>query len=646
MNDEKIEKLAKEIKIKPGVINDSRIITDAENALQRTVSARALAARLSLWRTIMRNPITKLAAAAVIIIAVVISLSVFNKSMPVAFGIEQVIEAYENIRFLHVKQFFPDGRLLGEYWIKSDELGRPVKARYYLPVTEDGIKLIVWTPEKTEHWAKSKYRLFICQTKRIEGRMQKILDQCQPKLVMKKLLEDQKTGDVTVETQKLKDKQIPAIITAIYKNEPKKEIYHVDQATDLITRIEFYNIKDGNEVLKNTTELCDYNVPIDEKMFSLKEEVPADVYVYDQVNQLIGMPQGDMNDEQAATETVRQFFQALVDKDYKKAGIIQNGMLEECAKREFGVVSIIRIISIGPAELQKNWVAHGFKVPCELEIINSYGQKTIWKPGVYVRPGDDEMHPDRWNITGGIDFDIANMKILSNEEIKKYQKMTPKEAAEAFFKACAEKNWDEFSKFLPVSANKKRMEQMERMKEQMKKHLGGLEIISIGEPFKKGEYPGWFVPYEIKFPPMEINLKLSNANPAGRFVVTGLYDSQLQPFMVRIKWSNWPEVLPDNDTYVKMSAEETVRSLLEAYLRQDWDEMRKFVPASFVEEWKSDFGNTTEKPPSFEITEEALWSAEHSAYYVKCRIEGLVKKWNLAIRNDNSANRYVFDGGI
>jgi hypothetical protein len=82
MNDEKIEKLAKEIRVRPGLINDCRIITDAENALQRTVAARALAARLSLWRTIMRNPITKLAAAACIIIAVVAGIYFITGKTP------------------------------------------------------------------------------------------------------------------------------------------------------------------------------------------------------------------------------------------------------------------------------------------------------------------------------------------------------------------------------------------------------------------------------------------------------------------------------------------------------------------------------------------------------------------------------------
>jgi hypothetical protein len=145
---------------------------------------------------------------------------------------------------------------------------------------------------------------------------------------------------------------------------------------------------------------------------------------------------------------------------------------------------------------------------------------------------------------------------------------------------------------------------------------------------------------------MEINLKLSNTNSAKRFVITGFYDSKLRPIMEEVKWSEAPEILPDNDTYAKMSPEETVGAFLDAYSRQDWDKMRKFAPNSFVEELKGDFGNTAENPPSFEIKGKALWSAEQSAYLVKCRIEGGVKKWNLAIRNDNPANRYMFDGGI
>ena len=96
----------------------------------------------------------------------VAAITVLNKSVPAAFGIEQVVDDYNNVRFLHVKQFRDNQKEPDEFWIKSDEHGRVAKARYYLPVTEDGVKLITWTPERAEIWFKTKNSLLICQTKR------------------------------------------------------------------------------------------------------------------------------------------------------------------------------------------------------------------------------------------------------------------------------------------------------------------------------------------------------------------------------------------------------------------------------------------------------------------------------------------------
>lgn len=403
MNTERIEKLAKEIRVKPGVIDHDRIIADAADTLERTVSARALAARLSLWRKIMNSKITKLAAAATITVTAVISILVFNKSMPAAFGIERVIEAYNNVRFLHARQYGPDQQQPNEFWINSDEFGRVAKARYYLPVTEDGVKIITWTPQRAEIWFKTKNGLLICQTKRVEKWMQSIVEQCQPKLVMKKLLEDQKAGRVNIDTQKPQDKQEPMLVTVTYTTEPKKEIYYINQATDLITAIEIYRIENNKEVLKSTMEFFDYNVPIDDKMFSLEDEVPRDVTKVNQLTQLIGIPQGEMSDEQAAAETVRQFFQALIDKDYKKAGSIFSGISEKEAKKYFAKLNVTAIISIGSPIPHPTTGAHSFKVPCEIEITTPDGKKTTWKPyGPFTRRGDDELHPDRWIIHGGI----------------------------------------------------------------------------------------------------------------------------------------------------------------------------------------------------------------------------------------------------
>ncbi|MGD1277986.1 MAG: hypothetical protein ABR964_12290 [Tepidisphaeraceae bacterium] len=341
-------------------------------------------------------------AAAVIVVCIVIAMSVLHMSAPKAFGVEQVVEAHNSVRFLHVKTFETGEAEPNEFWIQSNDQGQVEKARYYLPKTEDGAKLITWTPQRTELWFKSKRRFLILQTKRIAPWMQSLLDQSQPQLVMKEVLAEQKAGKVNVDVQTLPGKQEPGVIVVTYKDAPNKEVYRIDPKTDLISRIEYYRIEGTKEVLESRSEFSDYNVPIPEKFFSIRGELPKDVRIADQLNQLIGVAQENMTDEQAAAETVRQLFQALVDKDYKKVGLIWCGEIEEYAKEEFGGLNVAKIISIGPPVPQPDWDAHGFKVPCELEVVNHDRQKAIWKPDVYVRPGDDEAHPDRWNITGGL----------------------------------------------------------------------------------------------------------------------------------------------------------------------------------------------------------------------------------------------------
>jgi hypothetical protein len=229
-------------------------------------------------------------------------------------------------------------------------------------------------------------------------------------------------------------------------------------------------------------------------------------------------------------------------------------------------------------------------------------------------------------------------QVLPDNE--KYVNMTPKQTAEAFFKACSEENWDEFLKFCPAS----------RVSERIKRAYGGLEIVSIGEPFKSGLYPGWFVPYEIKLRPEEINVRLSNANAAKRFVITGEYDSKLH-LRGEIKWSNEPEVLADNDTYAKMSPQEVLTKYYDATSKLDFNEMRKFASDSEVKKFQSEcemaakYGiDVKNNLPIMEVGESS-WSAEQSAYLVKCRLTE-IRKRNLAVRNDNPAKRWLVDGGF
>lgn len=99
-----------------------------------------------------------------------------------------------------------------------------------------------------------------------------------------------------------------------------------------------------------------------------------------------------------------------------------------------------------------------------------------------------------------------------------FKNMSSKKAAELFFKGIANKDWKlvgETCDFFNSNSNEVK---------KIKEDYGGLKVISIGEPFKSGLYPGEFVPYEIKFKSGEIqkcNLTVRNDNPNKVWVVDG-----------------------------------------------------------------------------------------------------------------------------
>lgn len=90
----------------------------------------------------------------------------------------------------------------------------------------------------------------------------------------------------------------------------------------------------------------------------------------------------------------------------------------------------------------------------------------------------------------------------------------PKDAAAYFFDALAHESWDDVLAVMPTS----------RVPDIVKKIYGGLEVVSVGEPFQSGFYRGYFVPYQIRLRDGSIkthNLAVRNDNPDHRWMVDG-----------------------------------------------------------------------------------------------------------------------------
>ena len=101
----------------------------------------------NIWRIIMNSKITKLATAAVVILAVVVGVTLIDRSATPAYAIEQTIQAMRSISSVHAYCTDWDGSK-GETWVQIDpETGQE---EYYY--ADQGNLLIVAIPQKTYYY--------------------------------------------------------------------------------------------------------------------------------------------------------------------------------------------------------------------------------------------------------------------------------------------------------------------------------------------------------------------------------------------------------------------------------------------------------------------------------------------------------------
>jgi len=359
---------------------------------------------LNIGRIIMKSPITKLAAA-VIIIAVVLAITVRDES---AYALTHTIEANHTVRYLHIKDIASEHEdEPKEFWIECDEPGQITNARMHMPQwasPDDGAKAIVWNQNKVQIYFKKKNLLFIAADKTVADRMLQLVKSSDPRLAVERLYEQETAGKVKIEIDQPSDKAKPIVVTATYLPESsspnRREVLFVDQATKLVIAAEYYHLTDGEYRYVGTQEYYDYNQAIEAKMFTLDDEVPADAMRIDQTIQEVGLAQGNLSDEEIAVEVARQFFEALIAADYAKAGKLLEGMPADKIQQGFGDTKFLRILSIGPAGPHPIPATRGLVVPCTVEIEKD-GQISEWK---LERLGVRQVfnQPGRWTIFGGI----------------------------------------------------------------------------------------------------------------------------------------------------------------------------------------------------------------------------------------------------
>jgi hypothetical protein len=399
--------IKKNLNFSAGAELRDRMLDDILNAQEKSRKAHSVIPRPNPRRQIMKNPITKLAAAAVLIMAVVLSVNVWEKTTPAAYALEQTVEANHIVRSLHIRDFKPGEDEPKEFWLQFAEDGRIKDIRASIPEWDspsDGAKIVVWQEGKAKVWFKKKNTLLTVREERFARQMLELARQVDPRPAMERLYKQEQQGKVEVEIGEPSDSTGSITVTATYPPEGsrpgKRVVLFVDQTTKLVTAMEVYQLEGDEYHQVGRTEFQDYNQQIDPAMFTLDNEVPADIMRVDQTTQQVGLAQGQMSDGEVAVEVVRRFFTALMAQDYATAGQLCEGLPVEKMREMFGSIKIIRIVSIGPAAPHPNPGTKGLVVPCTVEIEKN-GQVSEWK---LDRLGVRQVYnqPGRWTIFGGI----------------------------------------------------------------------------------------------------------------------------------------------------------------------------------------------------------------------------------------------------
>ena len=244
----------------------NRILSEATQAMEQTINASAEAP--GVWRIIMQSKITKFAVAAVVLAAIVLSITIFDNTVQQVYAIEQSIEASHTVRTLHIKFLKSAGQFdFDDVYMKYDQSGKLKSARLEAAQSPDGPKTIVWNDNVAEAWIHSKNAVLVIREPRVAKEMEKMATELDPKRTLQNLYEMQQKGlqDITI----TEPEEEGGLITIEIVYDKRREIFYVDPESKLLVRFEKQVLQGQDYVITDAMEISGYNEPIDENMFTL-----------------------------------------------------------------------------------------------------------------------------------------------------------------------------------------------------------------------------------------------------------------------------------------------------------------------------------------------------------------------------------------
>jgi hypothetical protein len=265
-----------------------------------------------------------------------------------AYALEQTVQANNHVTSYHAR-LSPSLSGMSDVWVQLNADGTPLRARIDYPKTEDGAKVVICSEGKTAIWFKDKKGYTVVPEAKALDRVVAMQKICDPRLAFERLEARKKAGKVKIETESPANENGFLKLTVTPTDAPDRqlEVYEVNPTTKLAERVTYYGRRRGGQWKEvKLIEYFDYNKPIDPKVFDL--DLPKDVVKVDEIKRPPGLVKGNLTNEQIAAKVAREFLEALIAKDYDKAGLLYGGFPAEKIKASFGRLNVSRIVEVGP----------------------------------------------------------------------------------------------------------------------------------------------------------------------------------------------------------------------------------------------------------------------------------------------------------
>jgi hypothetical protein len=391
---EDIEKLVKNLDLDIGTnaTTDRIILDELFKAHEKSKEMQSALALPNIGRIIMKNPITKLAAAAVIVVAVMLSIHLWDKSTSSAYAFIQTVEAMQGKRSFHIQTYFQQRRK-DEFWAEFDEEGKLIRYRQKEGKGPDGSLLTLWENGVQSQYFPAQCGVHLMQrVDNTDGGLEG-LEEFDPETIVQEIHALVADGSAVMEIEKPAPyARLTTLRVTRTDGKPLKQVVVVDPATKLVVRVDNYWGKETEQVFHKGTEVLEYNESMDPGLF--EPNFPEDTIVIDQVSQEVGMAQGEMTDEEAAVATLREALEAWASEDYVRACKLWGGAPKILLTERHGHWRPVSTVSVGSPVYVQN-VLPVYRIKCTYEVDHD-GQVETVSPTFIVRAVSGQ--PGRWYV--------------------------------------------------------------------------------------------------------------------------------------------------------------------------------------------------------------------------------------------------------